>query len=93
MIQLSLFPETIKSAYLEAESPKKAFYDIRIEWNAGFFTVVKRSGLANDRVLDKRKWTFNDYVSAEKRFKKKLREKINPRSRRKRIYNIIDYLW
>ena len=93
MKQLSLFPNTLKHAYLEAESPKRAFYDISIVENTGYYWVVKESGIADSNTLDSRKWPFSDYVSAQKLFKKKIREKINPRSNRKRIYNIIYYLW
>ena len=93
MKQLSLFPKTIKSAYLEADSAKKAFYDISIVENEGYYCVKKRSGIADSNVLDERSWGFNNYASADKRFKNKISEKINPRSNRKRIYNIIDYLW
>lgn len=92
MKQLSLFPTTIKRAYLEADSAKKAFYDIRLEFNSGFWIVVKESGYS-DRILDKRRWTWEDGKEAVKFFKRKLKNKINPLRKSKRIYNIIDYLW
>lgn len=93
MKQLSLFPNQLKSAYLKADSAKGAFYDISLVENTGEYFVVKRSGIKEDRVLDQRQWHFSCREKAEKEFKRKLRQKINPRSKRHRIYNIIDYLW
>jgi hypothetical protein len=93
MKQLSLFPTMLKSAYLSADSAKQAFYDISIVENTGEYFVVKRSGIKEDRVLDQRQWHFKNYEKAEKMFKRKLREKINPTNKRSRIYNILDYLW
>lgn len=92
MYQLTLFPKTIRSAYLEADSKKNAWYEIVIEDNAGLFRIIKRSGIAG-RQLDKRSWWMPGIDAALKMFKSKLRQKINPRSKRQRIYNIIDYLW
>lgn len=93
MKQLSLFPTQIKSAYLSADSSKQAFYELSLVENEGYYFVVKRSGIAVDKVLDQRQWGFSDYEKAEKEFKRKIRQKINPRNKRHRIYNIIDYLW
>lgn len=93
MKQLSLFPNQLKSAYLSADSSKQAFYEISLVENEGYFFVVKRSGIATDKVLDQRQWGFSDYTKAEKEFKRRLRDKINPRRNSARIYNIIAYLW
>jgi len=57
---------------LQADSKKGAFYDISIVENTGDYFVVKRSGIAEDKVLDQRQWHFSDYEKADKMFKNKI---------------------
>ena len=83
MRQLSLFPTTIKSVYLEADSPKKAFYAIKIVENMGSYSIVKKSG-CNGKVMHSQSWVANSYSEAIKFFEKKLREKT--KKGRKRTY-------
>ena len=86
MLQLSLFDsEIIKTAYLRADSPRCAFYDIWIESNCGAFVVRKKSG-AGERVLDVRAWSFDSLVTAERFFERLVRCKTNPERRSPRKY-------
>lgn len=83
--QLSLFPTIIKSADLIADSPKKAFYRIRIEEELGRYEVIKESG-ANDKVLDCRRWEAATLEKAEQFFDQKIKQK--QKAGRKRRYKL-----
>lgn len=83
--QLSLFPTVIKSAALVADSPKKAFYRIRIEEEQGHYEVIKESG-ANDKVLDCRRWEAASLEKAEQFFDRKVKQK--QQGNRKRKYKL-----
>ena len=77
MIQLNLFPNTIKQAFMIAQSPRKAFYNLWLEeWN-GKYQIRKESG-ANSRVLDKRLWKCKSLDKAEKMFDQKIKYKTSP---------------
>jgi len=80
--QLSLFATVIKSASLIADSPKKAFYRIRIEEEQGKYEIVKESGAA-DKILDCRRWTAPTLEKAEQFFDKKIEQKQRPGRRRR----------
>lgn len=82
--QMHLFPTIIKSIYLEADSAKNAYYYIRIEEYMGVYCVIKESG-ANGKMLDRRKWPMDNYAKAMEFYKKKLKQKFDPR-RKTRIY-------
>jgi len=86
--QLSLFPDILCSAYLVAESPKKAFYRIWIEANAGLFTVRKESGIWNT-VLDKRAWYFDTLDKAQDLFDRRIKAKTNPQRKSPRKYTTV----
>lgn len=83
--QLSLFPTIIKSADLIADSPKRAFYRIRIEEEFGRYEIIKESG-ANDKVLDCRRWEAASLEKAEKFFDRKVKQK--QKTGRKRRYKL-----
>lgn len=83
--QLSLFPTIIKSASLIADSPKRAFYRIRIEEEMGRYEVVKESGAA-DKVLDCRRWDAPTLEKAEQFFDRKVKQK--QQGNRKRKYKL-----
>ena len=77
MIQLNLFPNTIKQAFMIDQSPRKAFYNLWLEeWN-GKYQIRKESG-ANSKVLDKRLWKCKSLDKAEKIFDQKIKYKTNP---------------
>ena len=77
MIQLNLFPNTIKQAFMIAHSPRKAFYNLWLEeWN-GKYQIRKESG-ANSKVLDKRLWKCKSLDKAEKMFEQTIKQKTNP---------------
>ena len=86
MIQLELFPTQIKSTCLFApESPKKAFYRIRLEASNGGYLVAKESGI-KQTVLDRRKWRFDDLNAAEKFFEAKVKNKTDQNRKSPRKY-------
>lgn len=76
-MQLHLFPTIIRSEYLEADSPKKAFYRLMIEECQGQYTIVKESGCAG-KIMDRRRWPTKNLETAEKKFNKILEGKLNP---------------
>lgn len=80
--QLSLFKTIIKSASLISDSPKKAFYRIRIEEEMGRYEVIKESGAA-DKVLDCRRWDAPTLEKAEKFFDQKVKQKQKPNRKRR----------
>lgn len=91
-MQLNLFgPTVLATADLVAQSPKSAFYHIKIIFEDGRYRVEKRSGYG-DKVLDVRKWPMESQADAEAFFRKKIAGKLKPN--RKREYKIIsgDYV-
>ncbi len=85
-IQLNLFESTIlNSVYLLAdESPRGAFYRIWLIQDKSGYTVKKESGTKKHK-LDSREWAFSESERAEKFFNQKVRQKLNPK-RKKRKY-------
>ena len=83
MRQLSLFPTTIKSAKLKANSKKHAFYNIKIIENQGAYTVEKESGCSG-KVMHKQAWAANSYDEAINFYNRKIKEKTS--KSRKRVY-------
>ena len=84
--QLKIFdPVILEHAELVAESPKKAFWNIRLEQQGGTFTVIKESGTKNV-VRDKRKWPHGSYEKAKKDYDRRLKAKLNPDRKSPRKY-------
>lgn len=89
-VQLSLFPDIVRSAHLVApNSPKRAFYRIWIEANAGFLAVRKESGIRG-RVLDRRRWPVDTLDQAIKMFERVIKAKTNPQRKSPRKYRLIN---
>jgi hypothetical protein len=87
-IQLNLFdPVIFKKVHLIAESPKNAFYRLWLEAHADGYILKKESG-SGERVLDRRQWTFKSREIAEKKFDRRVRDKINPDRKSPRKYKI-----
>ena len=79
---------------LIADSPKKAFYTLRIVECLGKYSVEKESGAAG-HVLDKRTWPAKNLDAAGKRFNRILKKKIDPGRKSPRKYkgvgNVVRY--
>lgn len=86
MHQLHLFRTVLKHADLIADSPKKAFYRLKLIESMGSYWIEKESG-AGGRVLDYKVWPHPDYESAEKHFRRIIRKKTD-KKRKKRIYKV-----
>jgi len=89
MQQQSLFSYTvIKQVNLISESPRQAFYRLRLETYQGQYCVRKESG-ANEKVLDRRSWCFPCQKEAEKLYDRRLREKTKEDRKSPRKYKVI----
>lgn len=89
-VQLKLFDLVVlEHAELISDSPKKAFWNIRLEHENETFSVVKVSGIG-DIVLDRRRWRHKSYDKALKDYGRRLRAKLNPTRKSPRRYKIID---
>ncbi|SMC28375.1 hypothetical protein SAMN02746041_03247 [Desulfacinum hydrothermale DSM 13146] len=77
----------LAQSYLIApNSPKKAFYHIRVEQNATFRYVVTKESGGGNTVWDQRKWEFRDQKAAIAFYLRKIRDKTNPKRRSPRKY-------
>lgn len=85
-MQLSLFPNVIRNIRLEADSPRKAWWQLLIEECRGNYTLVKKSGIKSG-LLDVRRWPAENYEKALKLFEKKVKLKLDPK-RKKRKYKV-----
>ena len=81
----------LKKAYLKAESPRKAFYILKLEKIRDGFIVSKESG-ADRKVLHKESWFRETLEEAEKLFRRILLQKTNPSRKSPRKYKIINLL-
>lgn len=87
-VQLKLFEPTIcKEVLLVAESPKNAFYRLRLEVSIDGYMIRKESG-SGENVLDRRKWPFKSRKIAEKEFDRKIKAKTDPDRKSPRKYRI-----
>lgn len=84
-MQLHLFPQIIKEAYLEADSPKKAFYRLILQECQGNYILIKESG-CQGRVMDRREWVMPSYEKAIKKFEGLISWKTNPARGSPRVY-------
>ncbi len=87
--QISMFGTTVlKSTHLIAESKRSAFYNLYIEIVDRNIFIRKESG-TGDKILDTRRWKFENYADAEKKFNQIIKSKINPKRKSPRKYKIL----
>ena len=77
--------QLIKSVYLEAESPKRAFYVLALKKIADGYLVCKESG-AEGKVLHREAWFRETLTEAERLFERKLLQKTRVSRRSPRKY-------
>jgi|GEM_PF-1446553 len=78
----------LRTAYLIApDSPRQAFYHLRLEQTPLSCRVVKASG-AGGRVWHRQVWEFATLAQAEAMFAQRLRQKTNPIRRSQRKYRL-----
>lgn len=84
-MQLKLFEDTVlrEVELIAPESPKKAFWRLRLVFCRGAYRIDKESG-GGGKILDRRSWPQRDRERAERVFDRKVAEKLKPG--RKRIY-------
>lgn len=88
MVQLKIWDQVVlEHAELVCDSPKKAFWNIRLEAQFETFTVVKESGIG-DKVLDTRRWVHDSHDRALKDYRRRLRNKLNPGRKSTRKYEV-----
>lgn len=88
MVQLQIWdPVVLEHAELICDSPKKAFWNIRLEAQFETFTVIKESGIG-DKVLDMRRWPHDSHDKALKDYRRRLRAKLNPGRKSTRKYEV-----
>lgn len=87
MVQLSLFTNTVRSIRLEADSKRNAWWRLSIIECLGRYTLVKKSGIKSG-LLDVRSWPMPSYEKALLTFDRKVRIKLNPNRKSKRIYRV-----
>lgn len=80
-------PNIIDEIELEADSPKKAFYRLRMIYDDGYFYIEKESG-AGGKILDKRKWLQKNREQMFKVYLRKLKQKLNPKRNSPRKYQV-----
>ena len=85
MRQTHLFEEVILEQKLIADSPKRAFYVLRLIELNGVYSIEKLSG-ASGKILDQRRWVQKDYKSAKNKFDNILKTKLNRGRKSPRIY-------
>ena len=77
--------EVLKSVYLEAESPRKAFYVLTLRKITDGYLVCKESG-AKGKVLHREAWFRETLIEAERLFERKLLQKTKASRRSPRKY-------
>lgn len=89
MVQLQIWDQVVlEHAELVCnDSPKKAFWNIRLEAQFETFTVIKESGIG-DKVLDTRRWAHSSHDRALKDYRRRLRSKLNPVRKSTRKYEV-----
>lgn len=78
-------PVVLDHAELVCESPKSAFWNIRLEAENGTFAVIKESGIGT-KVIDRRRWPHDSLDKATRDYRRRLMAKLNPNRRSSRIY-------
>jgi hypothetical protein len=79
------------ASLLAPNSPRQAFYHLRLEQTPHSCRVVKASG-AGGRVWHRQVWEFPTLAQAEAWFHQRLRQKTNPHRRRRRKYLVQNQL-
>ena len=79
----------IRETFLRADSAKQAFYRLVTEEITDGFLIRKESGIGEGRVLHEETYFRESLRDAIKLHEKKIHEKTNKQSKRKRIYSII----
>ncbi len=84
-MQLNLFEKTVMAecCLVCNDSPKRAFYMLRIVFEGGRYWIEKESGCGG-KVLDVRRWPMVDEKAANRYYKNKIRQKLKPG--RHRVY-------
>lgn len=82
-MQMSLFPNVVMSVRLEADSARKAWWQLKMIECLGKYTIVKKSGIKTG-LLDERKWTVENYEKGLKLFEKKVKSKLSPKRKIRR---------
>lgn len=92
MNQLTMFvPVVIRySNLLAADSPKQAYYNIRIEYQDGNYRVCKESGYGS-RLLNAWERVFDSLSEAEKHYERIVRDKTNIQRRSPRKYRAVGF--
>ena len=80
--------QVIKRVYLEANSPRKAFYALALVRITDGYLVCKESG-AMGKVLHKEAWFRESLEEAERLFEKKVLQKTVGNRRSSRRYVIV----
>ena len=79
----------IKKIHLVAEnSPKKAFYELWMEFISDGYLICKASG-ANGKILDRESWFRKSLDEAREKYQKILSDKLNPNRKSPRKYQLI----
>lgn len=84
--QGDLFKSILKQMYLIApDSPKKAFYNLSLEFEFNQYFIRKESGFGS-KILDSRKWEYPSLSEAEKSFNRRIKQKTRPDRKSPRHY-------
>lgn len=86
MTQLSLFPNVLRSIRLQADSPRKAWWQLQLIECLGNYSLVKKSGIKSG-LLDTRKWPVKSREKGLILFDKKVKMKLSP-NHKKRVYRV-----
>ena len=87
MRQLDLFPNQIRKVKLQADSAKKAWWQLELLELNGEYFIKKQSGIPG-KVLDTRKWPQSDLKRAIMTYNRKVKAKLNPKRKSPRKYQI-----
>ncbi len=80
--------KVIRETYLKADSKNNAWYKLVTEEISGGFIIRKESG-TEGRALHKEIYFRESIVKAQQFHSKKIKEKTNTKSKRKRIYYVV----
>ena len=78
----------IKEVELEADSPRRAFYVLRLEKISGGYLVSKESG-GNGRVFHRQAWFRQSLDDADRFFLRIVKQKTDPGRKSERKYRLV----